>query len=94
MNENVVKHNDFYLMKRQMILQKQFSKYDVDCFKVGTGFYSKLDIPMNIKTIHREKYENLLGVNEYLSNIGCFINFKTNRDYKNCFKNVDFSKVL
>lgn len=94
LNENVIKHNDYSLMKKQMILQKQFSKYDVDCFKVGTGFYSKLDIPMNIKTIHREKYESLLGVNEYLTNVGCMVNFNSNSDYKNCFTNIDFSKVL
>ncbi len=94
LNENVIKQNDYSLMKKQMILQKQFSKYDVDCFKVGSGFYSKLDMPMNIKTIHREKYESLLGVNEYLTNVGCFVNFKNNRDYKICFKNIDFSKTL
>lgn len=94
LNENTIKHNDLYLMKKQRLLQKQFNKYDINCYKVGTGFYSKLDIPMNIKTIHREKYETMLGVNEYLTNIGCMINFNNNQDYKKCFKNIDFNKVL
>ena len=94
LNEIAIKHNNLYLMKKQRLLQKEFNTYDVNCYKVGTSFYSKLDMPMNIKTLHREKYETLLGVNEYLTNVGCILNFDSNKDYKNCFKNVDFSKVL
>lgn len=94
LNENVIKENNLFLIKKQLLLEKQFNKYDVNCYKIGTGFYSKIDIPMNIKTLHRERYETLIGVNEYLTNVGCCINFKDNRDYKNCFKNIDFSRVL
>lgn len=94
LNENVIKENDIFLMKKKRILEREFNKYDVNCYKVGTGFYSKLGIPMNIKTLHREKYDSLIGVNEYLTNIGCVINFKNNRDYKNCFKNIDFNPVF
>lgn len=94
LNENVIKENDNFLMKKKRLLEREFNKYDVKCYKVGTGFYSKLDIPMNIKSLHREKFESLIGVNEYLTNVGCSINFENNRDYKNCFKSIHFSKGL
>ena len=94
LNHNVIKENNLFLMKKQLALEKQFHRYNVNCYIVGTGFYSKLDIPLNIKSLHREKYEKLLGVNEYLTNVGCHLNFKNNREYKQCFKNVNFDTLL
>lgn len=85
MNESLIKKNHLFLLKQETILKKKFNKYDVNCYTVGTGFYTKLMIPQNIKSIHREGYEKLVGVNEYLDNIGCDVNFLSSRDYKKCF---------
>jgi hypothetical protein len=94
LNENVIRDNNLFLMNKQCLLKKQFHKYDIHCYKVGTSFCSKLYIPRNIKSIHREKYESLIGVNEYLTNVGCNIHFTSNKDYKICFKNIDLDKIL
>lgn len=94
LNENEIKENNYLLMKKQRLLEREFYNYDINCYKVGTGFYSKLYIPMNLKTIHRDKYEVLIGVNEYLTNVGCNINFKNNKDYKISVKFIEFDKIV
>ena len=72
-------------MKKHRIIEREFNKYNINTYIVGSGFYNKLIIPHNIKSLHRENYDKLVGVNEYIKNIGCTIQFKSNRDYKSCF---------
>lgn len=86
LDEHVIEQNNFLLMKKQDILRKQFYNYNVDCFTIGSGFYSKESIPHHIKTLHRDRYDKLLGVNEYLETIGCDVRFPDNKIYKTCFK--------
>jgi hypothetical protein len=87
LNSQMIQVSDYLLMKRENMLKKEFHNYDVKSFTIGTGFYSKLIIPHNIKTLHRENYHKLIGVNEYLDTIGCNISFENNKQYKNSFKN-------
>jgi len=94
MNESLIKKNYIFLLKQETILKKKFNKYDVNCYTVGTGFYTKLMIHQNIKSIHREGYEKIVGVNEYLDNIGCDVNFLSSRDYKNCFVENLFDRFI
>lgn len=86
LDEDVIQQNNILLMRKENILRKQFYNYNVNCFTVGSGFYSKQNIPYHIKTLHRERYDKLLGVNEYLENIGCNVKFPDNKIYKTCFK--------
>lgn len=90
LNEKTIKENIFFLMKNHRILERQFNNYEVRTYTLGSGFYTKSIIPHNIKTLHRENYDKLLGVNEYLTNVGCHLKFKSSRDYKSCFVVKDF----
>lgn len=85
LNNDEIIQNNLSLMKRHRILEREFNKYKVDSYIVGSGFYNKLIIPHNIKSLHHQNYHKLVGVNEYLKNIGCTIQFKSSKDYKSCF---------
>lgn len=86
LDDELIKYNNHLLMKKEEILRNQFYNYNINCFTVGSGFYSKQSIPHHIKTLHREKYDKLLGVNEYLEKVGCDVRFQDNKNYKTCFK--------
>ena len=85
LNEDEIIKNNLSLMKKHRIIEREFNKYNINTYIVGSGFYNKFIIPHNIKSLHRENYDKLVGVNEYIKNIGCTIQFKSNRDYKSCF---------
>lgn len=86
MKEPIIRENNHFLMNREVLLKKRFHNYEINCFTVGTGFYSKVGIPHNIQALHHERYDKLLGVNEYLSQVGCDVRFSDNKTYKFCFR--------
>jgi len=86
-NETFIKQNNVFLMKQELILKKQFENYDIKCYNVGTGFYTKLHIPHNIKSLHHEGYHRLFGVNEYIDEVGGYVKFENSKEYKSCFAN-------